>query len=385
MSNRINLSSVQIKTFMESLFVPFSLVLPILVLYILAPNSFQSTWKGRFLYILFLWLFFLELALAGKRIPKNMLGKSKWIRTLVAVVAMAVPIAYAIATVHFGLNQEIIELGKFVGVPYEVHGEGFLQFHWPLSLEYLVFTAFFVISVLLTYGIKGLKRFSVSLFFLGAAGSFYMIDTFYPYGTLTVLQSFAPITASSAVNVLKWMGYNAILIPNAYMGMPVLLAPNFVPLAIGWPCAGVHSLFIYTFVILLFLKDIPFALQKKKIRAAIPKGLRFMAGSKTLSFPMQHVKIQAGIMAAERLIVNVLRMMPVFIIVFVGAVGTFIVNILRIASIVIIGVNVGEEAAMMFHTYYGELYFIAWILLYLFAIIYGPKILTKLWKIRNRA
>lgn len=378
-------SSAHIKTYMKGLFVPFSLVLPILMLYIFDPNSFQSAWKGRFLYILFLWLFFLEFTLAWRRLPKNMLGTSKWVRTLVAAAVMAIPTVYAIATVHFGLNQGIVELGRSIGVPYEVYGGWFLLSSWPLSLEYLVFTVFFVVSVLLTYGTEGLKRFSVSLFFLGATGSFYMIDTFYPYGTLMVLQAFAPITASSAVNVLNWMGYNALLIPNAYMGMPVLLVPDFIPLAIGWPCAGVHSLFIYTFVILLFLKDSPFALQQKKIRAAIPKELKFMAGSRRLSFPMQRMKTQAVVMAAERLIVNVLRMVPVFIIVFVGAVGTFVVNVLRIASIFIIGVNVGEEAAMMFHSYYGEVYFIAWILLYLFAIIYGPKILTKLRKVRDRA
>jgi len=173
--NKMRFSSAHIKAFMEGLFVPFSLVLPILVLYIFDPNSFQSAWKGRFPYIFFLWLFVLELALAWRRLPKNTLGTSKWVRTLVAAVAMAIPTAYAVATFHFGLNQEIVELGKWVGVPYEVYGPWFLQFSWPLSFEYLVFTVFFAASVLLTFGIKGLRRFSVSLFFLGAIGSFYMV------------------------------------------------------------------------------------------------------------------------------------------------------------------------------------------------------------------
>jgi len=390
-------SSAQIKAFMKDLFVPFSLVLPVLLLYIFAPNSFQSAWKGRFPYIFFLWLFFLELALTSKRLPQNMLGSSKWVRTLVAVVAMAAPTIYAVATFLFKLNQKIVELGKLVGVPYKVYGEWFLQFSWPLSFEYLVFTVFFAASVLLTYGVKGLRRFSVSLFFLGAMGSSYMVDTFYPFGTLIALQRLVPLTASSAANVLNWMGYETRLFHFGFTRqvdsrmikevVTIIRVGGEEPqlmFAINWPCAGVHSLFIYTFVILLFLKEAPLSLRREVVCAAIPKGLKFMAGSRRLSFLMQRETTQAVVMAVEKLIVDVLRMMPVLIVVVVGAVGTFIVNVLRIVSIFIIGVNVGEEAAAMFHSYYGEFYFIVWILFYLFAIIYGSKILIKLRKVRDR-
>lgn len=390
-------SSAHIKAFVKGFFVPFSLILPILVLYIFNPNSFESAWKGRFPYIFFLWLFFLELALAWRRLPKNTLGTSKWVRTLVAALAMAVPTAYVIGTYMFGLRREVIEVGGLLGLPPFGYHEGFLTVHWPLSFEYLVFTVFFAASVLLTYGTKGLRRFSVSLFFLGAVGLSYMVDTFYPYGTLIALQRLVPVTASSAANVLNWMGYETRLFHFGFTRQVGNMAIEEVVtiiriggeeprlmFAINWPCAGVHSLFIYTFVILLFLKEAHFSLRREVVCAAIPKGLKFMAGSRRLSFLMQRKTIRAVVVAVETLIVNVLRMVPVLIIVFVGAVGTFIVNVLRIVSIFIIGFNVGAEAADRFHSYYGELYFIAWILLYLFAIIYGPKILAKLRKVRNR-
>ena len=114
---------------------------------------------------------------------------------------MAAPTAYVIAVSVFGLSHWIVEIGELLGAGR--YGEWFLQHSWPLSLEYLLLTAFFTASIQLMYGINGLKRFLISLFFLGATGSFYMIDTFYPYGTITVLQAFAPITASSAVHVLN--------------------------------------------------------------------------------------------------------------------------------------------------------------------------------------
>jgi len=367
------------------------------VLYIFDPNSFQSAWKGRFPYIFFLWLFFLELAIAWRRLPKNTLGMSKWARTLVAVVTMAVPTAYAVATFLFGLNQEIMELGKLVGVPYWTYGEWYLQYHWSQSFEYLVFTVFFAASVLLTYGVKGLKRFSVSLFFLGAVGSFYMIDTFYPSGTLIFLQRIVPLTASSAANILNWMGYEARLfnyeltrqVGNRTLKEVINIIwiggddPQLV-FAINWPCAGVHSLFIYTFVILLFLKETSFSLRREVVYSAIPKRLKFMVRGGRLSFLMQRKTTRDIVVTIETLIVDVLRVAPVLIIVVVGAVGTFIVNVLRIVSICVIGINMGENAAKVFHSYYGELYFIGWILFYLFVIIFGSRILSKLRKVRGR-
>ena len=126
------------------------------------------------------------------------------------------------------------------------------------------------------------------------------------------------------------MGYKTQLVLFTYMGMPVLLSPGLPPLAIGWPCAGVHSLFIYTFVILLFIKD-----------AAIPFKWKITC-------------------------------------IAIGAVGTFIVNVLRIVSICIIGSTAGSEAAQLFHSYYGELYFVAWILAYLTVIfLLSRRIYTK--------
>lgn len=385
MLGRIRLSLANIKAFAKELPIPLSLILPAVPLYIIDPNSFQSTWKGRLPYLFFLWLFFLELTLARRKLPKNTLRTLKQTRTLAAAIAMAVPTVYVIATYMFGLKREIIEVGLFLGLPafgyYESLG------YWPLSVEYIVFTTFFTTSVLLMYGIKGLKGFAVSLFFLGATGSFYMIDTFYPYGTLIALQRLVPFTASSAARVLNWMGYETRLFHYGFTRyMDTMAVKEVVTLlwvggekpkllfVINWPCAGVHSLLIYTFVILLFLKDANFTLQRKAIQAAIPKRLKLVVRGKRISFLSGRKKIRVAVMAAERLIVEVLRMVPMFIVIVIGAVGTFIVNVLRIASIYIIGVNAGSEAAQMFHNYYGELYFIVWIILYLLAIIYVPRI-----------
>lgn len=44
-------------------------------------------------------------------------------------------------------------------------------------------------------------------------------------------------------------------------------------------------------------------------------------------------------------------------------------NVLRVASILIIGLNSGSQAAQTFHDTYGELYFLTWMLSYMLLII----------------
>jgi len=328
----------------RNLVIPISFALPISILYVLDPSFFEFTWKGRTPHLIFLWLLFLELALAWGKLAKERSATTSWFKRALIVITAAAPIIYVFflginqngeSLFFSGINQKIVELGNSIGIPFGKLPPGeerawFLQVSWPLSLEYVFFTIFFAASLLLVYGWRGPKRFPVSLFFLGATGVFYTIDTFYPYGTFTFLQALAPATASSTVQVLNWIGYEAY-ISGFHENMPVLYVAGLPSrLAIAWGCAGIQSLFIYTFVILLFLKNFPFSLARKAI---------------------------------------------IFV---VGASGTFVVNVLRIVSYCIIGVRMGQPDAEYFHKYYGELYFIAWIIVYVLIIIYGGKILTKM-------
>jgi thaumarchaeosortase len=170
------------------------------------------------------------------------------------------------------------------------------------------------------YGLRGLKVFSISSFFLGAIGVFFMLDTFYPYGTLTVLQSFVPFTVSMASNFLNLLGYGTQIFSAGDYGSGLRVTgaggKNFVA-TVYWPCAGIQSLVIYSLVILLFLRGVNISFQKK------------------IAY------------------------------VLVGAFGTFFVNILRIVAIFMAGLSGGSGVAARFHEFYGEFFFIAWMLIYL--------------------
>ena len=96
-----------------------------------------------------------------------------------------------------------------------------------------------------------------------------------------------------------------------------------------WPSAGIQSLIIYTGIMLLFIKDTQYSMRRKVTYFGI------------------------------------------------GAMGTFIVNIGRIVTIMIIGLRIGRLEASVFHDYYGELFFIAWMTVYFVFIAYGSHIINR--------
>lgn len=68
---RLSLTKIKIEDVARNLVIPFSFIAPIIVLYILDPDSFNSTWKGRTFYLFFLRLLFLELILAWEKLTQK--------------------------------------------------------------------------------------------------------------------------------------------------------------------------------------------------------------------------------------------------------------------------------------------------------------------------
>ena len=62
--------------------------------------------------MIFLWFFFLEFLLVGKKLHKDNLEVIKWTKVLVATSVAAVPTAYIAAVSVFGLNHKIVEIGQ---------------------------------------------------------------------------------------------------------------------------------------------------------------------------------------------------------------------------------------------------------------------------------
>lgn len=315
------ISRIDRPLFLQISLVFSALVVPLLIIYFQDADSFNYLWKGRAPYLLFLWLLLLEAGIGWKKLKTELI--MVWNKkSVIATIVLAIPTVYAVG-LNFGLKDGIIELGKTIGVPFEEFGEWYVTHSWPFSFEYVLFAVFFFVSIWLLYRRQGLKIFAVSSFFIWGVGVFYMIDTFFPYGTFTVLQSFVPVTVTGVVFFLNLLGYGTRTFSGGEdgLGLTVTGTTSSYSAIVSWSCAGSHSLFLYSFMIMLFLRGTSISRTRK------------------------------------------------IVYVVAGAVGTFFVNILRILAILLAGVNSGASLAATFHEVYGEFFFISWMFIYL-SIIY---------------
>ncbi|MDH7477937.1 MAG: exosortase/archaeosortase family protein [Candidatus Bathyarchaeota archaeon] len=314
---------------LTSILLILAFIIPFFILYSLYPQSYEVTWKGRTYYLFFAWLIFIELVLGWEKIRVNKLNKLKSIRNIAFIILLLLPTAYVVTANYYGLNTAIVDFAVKNNIPraHEI----------PLSTEYLVFTIIFVLTLLLAYGREGLAIHSISAIFLGIIGLIYAVDCLYPYGAFTPFQILVPTTATLAAIVLNLMGYQ-VEWEEPFLGTPVLKVWNQngeAKAGIAWSCSGIDSLLIYSVTILLFLKD-------------------------------------SGIPWRQRTIYFI-----------IGAAITYFINVLRIVTIFIIGIDygVGSPQWWRFHNYYGSLYSIVWIVIYPLLIM-GTQILWR--KIKSK-
>lgn len=288
---------------------------------------FEETWKGRMFYLFFIWLFFIEFIINRDRMLHKKPGRSA---AIISMVCLLIPTIYIIAVnVVPGTTTLILDIGQRLGIKEPLDRESLLTFHWPLSFEYVVFWLSFILATTAAYGLLGLKNFSISISLLSVMTFAYAINTLYPSQLSVHLLITFPTTALSAavLSILEYTVYmNFPYVHPARPGYPLPLLTirsgiKSYSAAVDWPCAGVHSLLLYVLIIFVFFK--------RSELSSFRKAVYFICG-------------------------------------FFGA---YFVNVLRITSILIIGLNSGYQAAQAFHDSYGELYFLAWMMLYMLLII----------------
>jgi exosortase/archaeosortase family protein len=311
-------------------------VAPFAILYSLYAYSFEQTYHGRTLYLFFLWLVLLEAILNWEKLQRKKVPRLRSLRSVLLVVALLLPTAYVVAANYCGLNAAIADSARTY-IPAEDPMRDHHASLTALSVEYLVFAVLFYLVVALEYGTGSLMDFSLPASFLGIIGALFLVDNLYPGARFTPLQLPVPATATLAARVMGLMGYETIystINSAAYGMMPVLTVKNYpwASFAIAWPCSGIESLLIYSITLLLFLKNTDIRWWQRAVYFAI------------------------------------------------GALVTYLINILRIVTLFMIAIQKGPSFTISdfdfqrFHNYYGMLYSITWIMLYPLIII-GSRIL----------
>jgi exosortase/archaeosortase family protein len=299
-------------------------VIPLSILYYLDPNSFEMTWEGRTYYLFFVWLMSLETILNWEEL-RPIGWRLKSARTILLIVSLSLPTIYVIGSNYWGWNVVLLDFARR-----SINPDINIYQYMPLSIEYLVFATLFVAIAFAAYGVTSLRNYSITAVFIGLIGSVYTINNLYPYGLFTPFQVLVPTTTALAAGILNMMGYSTSISysQSSTQGSMPVLSVGQVGYKIAWACSGIDSLLIYSVTILLFLRS-----------SAIPWKQR------------------------------------IGYFVF-GAIVTYVINALRIATFFIIGVNGGDTSA--FHNYYGPLYSISWIISYPLIILAMRSLWTRI-------
>jgi len=278
---------------------------PIVFALVVYPDSFSLSWnqgRGGFLFA----LAFVVAELAGLR-----LGISK--NRLLAVVPLAALIIVYLVALENGLRDYINAGAEF----YDVQ----LIYSWTWMWDFLIMTAFIITALLIYFGKRWIRIAPAGPIFLGGSAIILSLDAFFPYDSLGPLQYFVPYL----INLNVWLiGFFDLGVATARDNLMYLRGDHGpFALQVFWPSAGVHSIIIYSLVMMAFL-----------LKMNIPRN------RKAVYFAL-------------------------------GILGTIIVNVIRIFALSWYALKVTTNAEQWeeFHSVAGEIMFLPWLFIFLMIVM----------------
>ncbi len=286
---------------------------PILFTLVAYSDTFSMSWnqgRGGFLF----GLAFIAAELVG---IKFIISK----RRLVSVIPLAVATIIYFVALDFGLHDYIMNaapafnvLGCSVANP-----QGCI-YSWGWLWDFLVITIFVVSTVTILFGKKWIRIVPAGPIFLGGSAIILSLDTFFPFDTLGPLQYFVPHLVQTNVWIITVLDLG---IATARDNLMFLNGDHgsFV-LQVFWPSAGVHSVIIYSLVMMAFLLKMNIQRNRKAMYFCI------------------------------------------------GIVGTIIINLIRIFSLSIFALKVSTNPVEFeeYHSIAGEIMFLPWLFAFLLVV-----------------
>ena len=286
---------------------------PILFTLVAYSDTFSMSWnqgRGGFLF----GLAFIAAELVG---IKFIISK----RRLVSVIPLAVATIIYFVALDFGLHDYIMNaapafnvLGCSVANP-----QGCI-YSWGWLWDFLVITIFVVSTVTILFGKKWIRIVPAGPIFLGGSAIILSLDTFFPFDTLGPLQYFVPHLVQTNVWIITVLDLG---VATARDNLMFLNGDHgsFV-LQVFWPSAGVHSVIIYSLVMMAFLLKMNIQRNRKAMYFCI------------------------------------------------GIAGTIIINLIRIFSLSIFALKVSTNPVEFeeYHSVAGEIMFLPWLFAFLLVV-----------------
>tara|TARA_B110000014_G_C20110570_1_gene584953 strand:- start:338 stop:1270 length:933 start_codon:yes stop_codon:yes gene_type:complete len=288
----------------KSLIIGILLVIsPILFCLVAYPDSFSLSWnqgRGGFLFA----MAFIVAEIVGIKyvIPRK--------RFLYCIPLIAITITF-FAALPFGLHDYIMSLVDVFGV---------LEYSWAWLFDFTVIAIFVTSTLAILFGKKWIRIAPAGPIFLSGSAIILALDSFFPYDTLGPLQYIVPYFVQANVWVITALDLGVATARDNLM----FLNGEFGPFAmqVFWPSAGVHSIIIYSLVMMAFL-----------IKMRIPKNRKIMYFA-------------------------------------IGIAGTIFVNMIRIFSLSVYALKVTTDpkAWEEFHSVAGEIMFLPWLFIFLLIV-----------------
>ena len=234
--------------------------IPILLAFAFAPDTFGLSWAG-FGKLgrggLFFVLFFLAFELMDfRKIAKPHLNRSRKI---------AIAILFGLALFYFGaitavgqFTDSVYWVGRILGASGEVSNS------WLMAVDYVIFTLYAMGLAAAFFGARSILSILTAVVFSAGMLIMYLLDAFFPYGSLGPLQFWANFVVAGVALLSKIFGLPIYGIGNM---LTILGKHGTYRLYVFWPSVGVHSMLIYSLVMVLLAARLVAPAKRKLVYA----------------------------------------------------------------------------------------------------------------------
>ena len=277
---------------------------PILFVLAVYPDSFSMSWnqgRGGFLF----GLAFIVAEIIG---IKFIVSRTR----LIFGIPLAIATIIYFVSLDFGLHDYIINAAPAFNVQ--------LIYSWEWFWDFLVITIFAISASILMFGKKWIRIVIAGPVFLAGSAIILSLDAFFPYDTLGPLQYFVPHLVQTNVWIMNAFELGTATARDNLMFLQGDHGP--FALQVFWPSAGVHSVVIYSLVMMAFLLK----MNIKQNRKIMYFGL--------------------------------------------GIIGTIVINLIRIFSLSVFALKVSTNPVEFeeYHSVAGEIMFLPWLFGFLLVV-----------------
>jgi len=193
-------------------------------------------------------------------------------------------------------------------------------YSWGWLWDFVIITIFVISAAVILFGKKWIRIVIAGPVFLAGSAIILSLDTFFPFDTLGPLQYFVPYLVEANVWIINALELGIATGRDNLMFLSGDHGP-FV-LQVFWPSAGVHSIIIYSLVMMAFLLK----MNIQRNRKALYFGL--------------------------------------------GIIGTIIINLIRIFSLSVFALKVSTNPVEFeeYHSIAGEIMFLPWLFVFLLVV-----------------